>query len=100
MTDFTREALLEKMARAFALEDNRRHILAASDSTQLGHANDRGWEEWIPMLYCAFDAILANARIVPLTVTDEMAQAFEECFSDSESWKLEIDAAIDAGKLK
>ena len=82
MADFTREAL-------------EKAITDAQNDTWKVPPHLR-----VPYAKLALDAILANARIVPPTATDDMARAFEKCFSDSESWKLEINAAIDAGKLK
>ena len=95
MTDFTREAFERAVRPAVCTEmgnHGRNKPCPGPPQCQSIPAGN--------VVFVMMDFILANARIVPPGVTDGMARAFEECFSDSESWKLEINAAIDAGKLK
>jgi len=38
----------ELAARILALADSREHILATSDASELHHASDAGWKDWLP----------------------------------------------------
>lgn len=79
MTDFTREALIDKLRVQLSA------WLSFNESTEAAHA--------------CLDAILANARILPPEVTDEMVGAFVSRSRQGLDIAERIDAAIDAGKL-
>lgn len=98
MTDFTKDAMIEAMARAEYQEVCEQD--PAGEPISWGGLSEEYKRRYLLVAAAGFNAILANARIVPLEVTGEMATAFEECFSDYADWKLEINAAIEAGKLK
>lgn len=77
------DAALEKAARAFALSDSTAYILATSDSSQLGHANDGAWKEYLEHVGAAVETYLSCAPktapsappVMAGAVTDEMIEA-------------------------
>jgi hypothetical protein len=60
MTEIDRR--IEKIARAIAYADSEAFILASSDSSELSHATDRAWREWVPHAQAALAAIEAIAE--------------------------------------
>lgn len=97
MTDFTRDALIEAVASAMYLTDIEQHISKPAWS-DLSSAHKLYYQQ---QAHVGLNAILANARIVPPTVTDEMVGAANQF--DVIEMKIPaaaIDAAISAGKLK
>jgi hypothetical protein len=56
---------IEKIARAIAYADSEAFILASSDSSELSHATDHAWREWIPHALAVQAAIDEAAEAEP-----------------------------------
>ena len=50
---------LEQIARVLAYEDSRQEILATSDDSELHHAGDGNWKDFLPLARAVFANFLA-----------------------------------------
>lgn len=74
------DAEIEAAARAIALADSIEYIKATSDASELGHASDSGWADWMPHARSALSAGPREPegwRLVPVEPTEEMIAAVE-----------------------